>query len=179
MHFWYLKHKLILLSISTISFEGYATPFRLDRNANGGGILLYVSEDIPSTLLNSDLLIEGFFETQLLCSSYKPKKNLIANHLNFIGRNLDWQLGQHEKFITNDATMKNFCHINRCKNMVKDKTCFKNFINPTCIDLIITNWPKSFQEAEVIKSGLSDFHKMSLSVMKVFLYKTKTENRSI
>ena len=63
MHFWYLKHKLILLSISTISFEGYATPFRLDRNANGGGILLYVSEDIPSTLLNSDLLIEGFFET--------------------------------------------------------------------------------------------------------------------
>ena len=26
--------------------KGYSTPFRLDRNQNGGGLLLYVSEDI-------------------------------------------------------------------------------------------------------------------------------------
>ena len=51
----------------------------------------------------------------------------------------------------NDATMKNFCQIYGCKNIVKDKTCFKNPINPTCIDLIITNRPKSFQESEVIE----------------------------
>ena len=41
--------------------EGYTTPYRLDRNANGGGILLYIREDIPSKLLNTDLSIEGFF----------------------------------------------------------------------------------------------------------------------
>ena len=41
--------------------EGYGTPYRLDRNANGGGILLYIREDIPSKLLNTDLSIEGFF----------------------------------------------------------------------------------------------------------------------
>ena len=41
--------------------DGYATPYRLDRIANGGGILLYIREDIPSKLLNSDLSIEGFF----------------------------------------------------------------------------------------------------------------------
>ena len=68
----------------------------------------------------------------------------------------------------NYATMKNFCHIYGCKNIVKDTTCFKNPINLTCIDLIITNRPKSFQESEVIKTRLSDFHKMSLTVMKVF-----------
>ena len=39
--------------------EGYATPYRLDRN--DGGILLYIREDIPPTLLNSDLSTEGFF----------------------------------------------------------------------------------------------------------------------
>ena len=33
-----------------------------------------------------------------------------------------------------DVTMKNFCQIYGCKNIVKDKTCFKNPINPTCID---------------------------------------------
>ena len=41
--------------------EGYATISRLDRNANGGGILLYIRKDIPSKLLNTDLSIEGFF----------------------------------------------------------------------------------------------------------------------
>ena len=41
--------------------EGYTTPYRLDINANGGGILLYIREDIPSKLLNTDLSIEGFF----------------------------------------------------------------------------------------------------------------------
>ena len=73
----------------------------------------------------------------------------------------------------NDATMKNFCQIYGCENIVKDKTCLKNPINPTCIDLIITNRPKSVQESEVIKTGLSDFHKMSLIVMKVFYSKNR------
>ena len=41
--------------------EGYATPYRLDRNTNGCGILLYIREAIPSKLLNTDLRIEGFF----------------------------------------------------------------------------------------------------------------------
>ena len=138
----------------------------------------YIREDIPSKLLNSGLSTEGFFleirirkKMWLLFSSYNPKKSLIANHLNCIGRNLDSRLGQYENFILmgdfdvepNDETKKNFC----CKNIVKDKTCFKNPINPTCIDLIITNRPKFFQESKVTETGLSDFHKMSLTVMKV------------
>ena len=39
--------------------EGYTT-YRLDRNTNGEGILLYIREDMPSTLLNSDISIEIF-----------------------------------------------------------------------------------------------------------------------
>ena len=74
----------------------------------------------------------------------------------------------------NDATIKNVCQIYGCKHIVKCKTYFKNPINnPTCIDSIITNRPKSFQESEVIETGLSDFHKMSLTVMKVFYNKQK------
>ena len=38
--------------------ESYATPYSLNRNANDGGILLYIREDFPSTLLNSDLFID-------------------------------------------------------------------------------------------------------------------------
>ena len=32
--------------------EGYAKPYRLDRNCNGGGILIFVRKDIPSKELN-------------------------------------------------------------------------------------------------------------------------------
>ena len=39
--------------------EGY-TVYRLDRNSNGRCIPLYVREDILSTLLNTELLIEDF-----------------------------------------------------------------------------------------------------------------------
>ena len=63
--------------------EGYTT-FRLDRNSNVGGILLYVREDIPSTLLNTELLIEGFYieinirkKKWLLICTYNPNKYLI------------------------------------------------------------------------------------------------------
>ena len=32
--------------------KGYSKPFRLDRNKNGGGIMLYVREDIPARLIS-------------------------------------------------------------------------------------------------------------------------------
>ena len=72
----------------------------------------------------------------------------------------------------NYATMKNLSDL-RCKNIIKDKTCLKNPIYPTCIDLIVTNIPKSFQEPKVTETELSNFHKMSLTVMKVFYNKQK------
>ena len=40
--------------------EGYTT-YRLDRNANVGGILLHIQKDIPSTLLNFNIFIESFY----------------------------------------------------------------------------------------------------------------------
>ena len=44
--------------------KGYSTPFRLDRNQNGGGLLLYVREDIPCKILKEytpEKLIENLF----------------------------------------------------------------------------------------------------------------------
>ena len=47
-------------SFSTAQYEidGYTT-YKLDRNTNGGGVFLYVKEDVPSTLLSTELFIEG------------------------------------------------------------------------------------------------------------------------
>ena len=50
--------------------------------------------------------------------------------------------------------------------MVKEKTCFKSMNNPTCVDLFISNKEKCFKSALTIDTGLSDFHKMVLDVLK-------------
>ena len=36
------------------------------------------------------------------------------------------------------------------KKIVKENTCFKNLLNPSCIDLFITNSPLSFQNTEAV-----------------------------
>ena len=72
-----------------------------------------------------------------------------------------------------EATVSDFCEIYNLKHLIKDKTCFKNPTKPTCIDLIITNRPKCFQDSVVIERGLSDFHKMSATVMKMYYTKQK------
>ena len=41
--------------------HGFSEPYRFDRNGNGGGILLYIREDIPSKLILTKMTIEGFF----------------------------------------------------------------------------------------------------------------------
>ena len=40
--------------------DGYSVPYRFDRDGNGGGILLYIREDIPSKLLSINRNIEIF-----------------------------------------------------------------------------------------------------------------------
>ena len=59
------------------------------------------------------------------------------------------------------------------KNIVKDKTCFKNPNNPSCIDLFITNKPMSFQNTSTMSTGLSDCHKMVITVLKTTFEKAK------
>ena len=42
--------------------EGFHSPFKFDRNINGGGIMLYVQKDIPTKLLIHDFPgVESFF----------------------------------------------------------------------------------------------------------------------
>ena len=72
-----------------------------------------------------------------------------------------------------EADVSDFCEIYILKHLIKDKTCFKIPTKPTCIDLIVKNRPKYFQDTVVFKTGLSNFHKMSVTVMKMYYAKQK------
>ena len=62
--------------------------------------------------------------------------------------------------------MLDFLNIHNLKKFVKQKACFKNPDNPSCIHLILSNCHKSFQNTNVFETGLLDFHKMTASVLK-------------
>ena len=67
--------------------------------------------------------------------------------------------------------MKNFCNSYSLKSLIKQPTCYKKPENPSCIDLILTDKPRSFQSTCVIETGLSDFHRMTVSVLKMHFRK--------
>ena len=62
--------------------------------------------------------------------------------------------------------MSGFCDTFGLKRLIKDATCYKNPENSGSIDLILTNNPLSFQYSCVIETGLSDFHRMVVTVME-------------
>ena len=41
--------------------HGFSEPYRFDRSSSGGGMLLYIHENIPSKLILTKMTIEGFF----------------------------------------------------------------------------------------------------------------------
>ena len=62
--------------------------------------------------------------------------------------------------------MGDFSELFNFKNLVKEPTCYKNPDNPSCIDLILSNRQNYFQDTRVIETGLSDFHKLTATVLK-------------
>ena len=70
-----------------------------------------------------------------------------------------------------ESSMINFCDLYNVKNLIKVPTCFKNPISPTSIDVILTNKFRSFQNSQAIETGLSDYHKMTITILKSFYRK--------
>ena len=50
---------------------------------------------------------------------------------------------------------------------------YKTAENSAYIDLILTNSPRSFQNSSVFETGLSDFHKLTITVLKQYFPKLK------
>ena len=171
--------------------EGYSEPYRMDRDRNGGGILIYVRDDIPSKKLSRHTFpadIEGIFleinllKTKwLLYGSYHPPSQVDTYYFDYLERALDIYNNFYTNFLLTgdfnseetETCMHNLLHQYDAKNLVKEKTCFKNAENPSCIDLFITNKYNSFQNTTVVSTGLSDFHKMAVTVLKSTFVKAK------
>ena len=170
--------------------EGFSRPIRLDRNKNGGGMIIFIRDDLlcwektPRVLypeLECTFLELRIRQSKwLLVVGYNPHKEYIGKFLRCISRELDKLLPEYENLFmlgdwnssVEETEMSDFCDMYMLENLIKDPTCFKNLENPSCIDVILTNKKSSFQNSMVVETGLSDFHKMTVTVMKK-LFKKK------
>ena len=66
-----------------------------------------------------------------------------------------------------DSSMKEFCSLNGLKNQTNEPICYKNSKKPTCNDLILINQPTLFQHSTVLETGLSDFHLLIVTELKM------------
>ena len=171
--------------------DGFSAPFRLDRSKFGGGVLIYVREEIPCKQLTKHILqddIEGIFveinlkKTKWLWfGGYRPPRQQAKYFLKHVNYALDTYRQTLDKFLLagdfniekTDPIKSEFLFKNDSKNLVQQKTCFKSTNNPSCIDLFVTNSPRSFQNTITLASGLSDFHKMILTILKSTFPKAK------
>ena len=110
----------------------------------------------------------------LISCSYNPHKSNIFKHIEILSKNLDLQSSHYESNIiigdfnvgVSDPHINDFCNAYNLNSLIKEPTCYKNRDNPSCIDLILTNSPRSFQGSCVVETGLSDFHKLVVTIMK-------------
>ena len=94
---------------SQFPIESFSSSFRLDRNSSGGGIMLFVREEIPSKLLSEykpNSSVENIFseinlrsKKWLVSCSCSPNLTLLSNHIRNISRGLDFYSSNYDNFI--------------------------------------------------------------------------------
>ena len=173
--------------------DGYSPPIRADKNGDSGGLLLYVRDHILckeikyNRNINSNITaIEGILlEINLrntkwvIFGGYNSHKKNIGSYLGILGQILESLMSKYENFLiigdlnseVREQEMHDFCSSFNLQNLVKDPTCFKNPLNPSSIDVMLTNRPNSFLKTTTVETGLSDHHKMTVSVLRSYVNK--------
>ena len=115
--------------------KGFDTPYRHDRNSKGGGLVLYIREEISfkrlSCQTNYDietLIVEVNLKKRrwFWNGSYNPNKNQILHHLECLNRILDENDSKYDNFVfiaafnvnVNESYMKEFCGLNGLKSLI-------------------------------------------------------------
>ena len=154
---------------------------------------MYVKEDIPQKELSFNLPSDieiiitelNISKTKwLVCGCYHPPSQSDEYFFYHLGKVLDSFSTKYDHFALlgdfnaqeNETTLSEFLNAYNAENIVKDKTCFKSIENPSCIDLVITDKPGSFQHTNVFTTGISDHHKLVTTVMKAKIIKAQPKN---
>ena len=126
--------------------QGYSTVYRLDRNDKGGGIMLFVKDDIITFPLDRYSFPEGFEafcielnlrkKKWLIFCIYKPHNRFIKHHLKELGKAIEFYSKTYGNIIMSDFNAKpnlaSFCTFYNFKSLISKSTCYKNPDNSSC-----------------------------------------------
>ena len=170
-------------SSNKLAMSGYKF-IRRDRNKFRGGIAFYITDQLPIqtikienhpdieiltiaiTIGKNKILVAGIYKPPNLSETY------FTTNLETIISKLSYK---YEKLIlmgdfnitTCNPILSQFLDTFAFSTLNIDPTCFKNSKNPSCIDLLLTNFKPSFIKTNVFETGTSDHHKMISTIMKL------------
>ena len=86
------------------------------------------------------------------------------HHLHHLSKGLSNYIGDYDNILVLENLIRNsqnpvwmiFYDIYNLKKLVKEPACYKNPDNPSCIDLFLTNRPRTFQCSTTIGTGIFD-----------------------
>ena len=169
--------------------EGYYPPLRKDRNAHGGGLLLYIRNDIPCrpitnlTNLHShpeSIFVELFIRKTpwLIGAIYKPSSLNDTIFTKNMENMLDAGAALYENILLLGDMNFDLQQQNKSKPLINimDQYALTNLIDePTFVsrhglsslDVALTNVKASFLKGKTLDTGLSDGHSMIIAITRL------------
>ena len=170
--------------VSQFQIDGYSKPYRLDRNRNGGGIIIYVREDILGRMFTKHNFpdnVEGLFvelnfrkSKWLLGGMYHPPSqpgqyffNTLDNALDAYSNYKNYILTSILMLVLENQILILFYISMRQEISTKNQHVIKLVKNSE------KNFQKNFFKTNTVFTGLLDFHKLVLFVFKSIFPKSK------
>ena len=134
---------------------------------------------MPENVESIFVEINLFTAKWLVCGCYHPPSQDDQYFFNHLGNALNKYTQNYDKFLLardfnaedSEPCLSDFLHDYNAENIVTEKTCIKSLTKPSYTDLLLTNDPSCFQNTCAITTGLSDFHKMMISIIKITFQK--------
>ena len=170
--------------------DGYVyPPYRKDRTKHGGGIMVFVKNDLITKrkqefesdsveIISLELTISR--KKWIIFSFYRPPKSNIANFFSELSKCVDKATRRYENVVlmgdinidTSEekaigmTKLSEFCDIFDLVNLSTGGAC-ETLNSSTSLDVIFTNKKRSFKNSGTIETGISDLHKMTITTMRV------------
>ena len=109
----------------------------------------------------------------LLLGNYKPPSQSDLSFINELNLAMNFFSPIYENFVllgdfnmsTENPNLKHFMCSFDLESLIDLPTCYKS-MNPTCIDLILTNKKNHFMKSTTFETGLSDYHKLITTILR-------------
>ena len=174
---------------SQLLVTGFSVPYSLHQNRNGGRIMIFIRDDIPSRVLMRHIFpddIKGLFielnfrkAKWLLFGTYHPKIQSDSYYFNNLNKALDLYSHYDKKLLVGDFNTELsdawsiFSTNLTLKTLSKKKPASKIQIILAPSTFFLTSNSLAFQNTKTAFAGLSDCHKLVLRVLKT----TFSENK--